>query len=78
MNLKFSNQRFSQLKGIDDNTKDEFLQDMKRFYDSNDGRSKLKRLDEDRVLINGKFVKRMVMPIVIEGQCLWSYIYLVY
>ncbi|MCF6463059.1 PucR family transcriptional regulator [Clostridium sp. Cult1] len=68
LNLKFSNQRFSQLKGIDDNTKDELLQDMKRFYDSNDGRSKLKRLDEDKVLVKEKFVKRMVMPIVLKDN----------
>lgn len=68
LNLKFSNQRFSQLKGLDDSTKDELLQDMKGFYESNDGRSKLKRLDEDKVLVKGKFVKRMVMPIVLKDN----------
>lgn len=68
LNLKLSNQTFSQLNNVDKNTTKALLKDIKNFYECHDGRSKLKRLDEDKVLIKDKFVKRMVMPIVLKDN----------
>ena len=68
LNLKHSNEVITQFNGLKDGLVDELLQDMKGFYDSNDGRSELKKLDEDRILVNGKFITRMVMPIVLKNN----------
>ena len=68
LNLKFSNQIFSQLDGLNANVTEELFKGYGKFYEFSDGRSKLKKLDEDKVLVNGKFVNRMVMPIVIKDN----------
>lgn len=68
LNLNFSNQIFSQLGDLDAITTEELFNDMKKFYESYDARSKLKRLDEDKILINDKFVNRMIMPIVLKDD----------
>lgn len=68
LSLNFSNQTYKKLGEVNEGLKTEFLTDVKEFYDPNDGRSKLKRLDEDRVIIGGKFVDRMIMPIVLKDN----------
>lgn len=68
LSLNFSNQMYEKLGDVDDKLRDEFLEDIREFYDPNDGRSKFKRLDEDKVIIDGKFVNRMIMPIVLKDN----------
>lgn len=68
INLKLSNETFQQLNGVNDSTKEELLQDVKKFYAAKDGKSRIKKLYENRVLINNKFVNRMVMPIVLKDD----------
>ncbi len=68
LSLNFSNQMYEKLGDVDDKLRDEFLEDIREFYDLNDGRSKFKRLDEDKVIIDGKFVNRMIMPIVLKDN----------
>ncbi|HFL3828692.1 TPA: PucR family transcriptional regulator, partial [Clostridioides difficile] len=68
LNLNFSNQTYKQLANISQETRREIFKDIDSFYDSNDGRSKLKKLDEDKVLIDGKFVNRMIMPIILKDN----------
>ncbi len=68
LNLNFSNQIYEKLEDVDDELRNKLLKDVNEFYNLNDGRSKLKRLDEDKVIIHGKFVNRMVMPIVLKDD----------
>ena len=68
INLNFSNQTFEQLGNIDKDLRKEILKDVKEFYDPNNGRSRLKKLDEDKVLMDGKFINRMIMPIVLKDN----------
>lgn len=48
--------------------RDEFLNGVQEFRKYQNNRNKLKRLDEDKILINGKFVNRMIMPIVLRDN----------
>jgi len=68
INLDISNQMYEKLGDLDDKLRYEFLEDIREFYDPNNGRSKLKKLDEDKVIIDGKFVNRMIMPIVLKDN----------
>lgn len=68
INLDISNQMYEKLGDLDDKLRNEFLEDIREFYDPNNGRSKLKKLDEDKVIIDGKFVNRMIMPIVLKDN----------
>ncbi|MCR2045294.1 PucR family transcriptional regulator [Anaerosalibacter massiliensis] len=68
INLNFSRQVFEQLGDVNEHLVKEILQDVRDFYNPNNGRSELKKLDEDKVLMDGKFIKRMIMPIVLKGN----------
>lgn len=68
LNLSFSNQNYEEFGSIAQDLRRELLEDAEKFYDPKDGRAKLKRLDEDKVLIDGKFVTRMIMPIVLKDH----------
>lgn len=68
LSLKYSNQIIEKFGDVNSSTKERLLKDVKDFYSPNDGRSKLKRLDEDRVLVNGRFVRRMIMPIILKDD----------
>lgn len=68
LGLNFSNNIIEQLGGVDEAVRKEILKDVKTFYNPNDGKGRIKRLYEDKVLINGKFIKRMVMPIVLKDN----------
>lgn len=68
LNLSFSNQTIEVYGDTSENTKKELLNEVKTFYESNGMKDKLKRLNEDKVLVGGKFVNRMVMPIMLKDQ----------
>lgn len=48
--------------------RDELLEDVHDFKEHQNKRNKLKRLDEDKILINGTYVNRMIMPIVLRDN----------
>lgn len=68
LKLNFFEETFVELGDRKESVKKEILEDVDNFYKPNNGKGKLKRLDEDNVLINGRFVKRMVMPIVLKDN----------
>lgn len=68
LKLNFSHDTIEQLENVDDITRNQIREDVKRFYNPNSSKSKLKKLDEEKMLINGKYVKRMVMPIVVKDN----------
>ena len=68
LNLGFSNQTFELLGDNNENIRDELLNEVRNFYESSNRKDKLKRLDEDKVLIGGKYVKRMIMPIILRDN----------
>ncbi len=68
LNLDFSNQVYEEFGSIGEELKEELLKDIDKFYAMGDNRAKLRRLDEDKVLIDGKFVNRMIMPIVLKDN----------
>jgi len=68
LHLNYSNEIVECLSGISENIYDELIGEVREFYNPNNTKNKSKRLIEDRVLINGKFVKRMIMPIVLRDH----------
>lgn len=48
--------------------RDQLLDDVYDFKKHNNKRNKLKRLDEDKIMINGKYVNRMIMPVVLRDN----------
>ncbi|NLV89619.1 MAG: PucR family transcriptional regulator [Tissierellia bacterium] len=68
LHLNYSNEIVECLSGISENTYDELIGEVREFYNPNNSKNKSKRLIEDRVLINGKYVKRMIMPIVLRDH----------
>ncbi len=68
LKLNLFNENIGKFEGIDEDTKDQLLADVDRFYNSKDGRSTTKKLYENKVLIGGKYVNRMIMPIVLKGD----------
>lgn len=69
LNLNFSNEKYECFGNIDERTKKELIENVNDFYDINSMKSKLKIFDESKILINGKYVKRMIMPIVVKDSC---------
>lgn len=67
LHLKIKDKYFQQMDFLDNKTKEEIWQDVNSFYNAKDGKSITKRLYEDKVLINNKYVNRMVMPIVLKN-----------
>ncbi|MCK9444964.1 MAG: PucR family transcriptional regulator ligand-binding domain-containing protein [Tissierellaceae bacterium] len=68
LHLNYSNEIIECSKCTEDSTYNELLKEVYEFYDCNNSKNKLKKLTEDRVLIGDKYVKRMIMPIVIREQ----------
>ncbi|WMM25325.1 PucR family transcriptional regulator ligand-binding domain-containing protein [Tissierella sp. MB52-C2] len=66
LHLNFSNETIKSLDGSNIQDSQELIKEVKEFYEPNNTRSKLKKLIEDKVIINGKYVKRMIMPIVLR------------
>ena len=60
--------RIDCLWGTDESIHGELINEVKEFCQLDNTRNKLKKLDESRVLINGKYIKRMIMPIVLRDN----------
>ncbi|HLR36352.1 MAG TPA: helix-turn-helix domain-containing protein, partial [Tissierellales bacterium] len=69
LNLNFTNERHEYFGNIDNITKKELLEDVEKYYSINSIKRKQKIFAENKILINGKYVKRMVMPIVVKDSC---------
>lgn len=68
LDLNFLNKRIDCLWGTDESIHGELINEVKEFCQIDNTRNKLKKLDESRVLINGKYIKRMIMPIVLRDN----------
>lgn len=68
LDLNFLNKRIDCLWGTDESIHGELISEVKEFCELDNTRNKLKKLDESRVLINGKYIKRMIMPIVLRDN----------
>ena len=68
LKLGFSNQIIEQLGDVTEVLRKELLNEVKNFYETNGMKDKLKRLNEDKVLIGGKYVNRMIMPILLKDN----------
>lgn len=68
LHLNYSNEIIECFKCTSDATYKELMAEVHDFYDSNNSKNKLKKLTEDKVLIGDKYVRRMIMPIVIREQ----------
>lgn len=69
LNLSFSDEIIKDFGEESDSSKKELLNEVKVFYESNGGTGdRLKRLNEDKVLVGGKYVDRMIMPIMLKDQ----------
>lgn len=68
LKLNLFKETMGKFEGIDGDTKDQLLADVDKFYSSKDGRSTTRKLYENKVLIGGKYVNRMIMPIVLKGD----------
>lgn len=66
LNLNFSDKVIKCLNGIDETVHKELIKEVEMFYGPNNSKNKLKQLDESKVLINGKYVKKMIMPIILR------------
>lgn len=68
LHIGFSNESIQCFGGTKESNRDQLINEVREFYESNNHKSKLKKLIEDKVLINGKYVKRMIMPIVLRDH----------
>ncbi|NLL81903.1 MAG: PucR family transcriptional regulator [Tissierellia bacterium] len=68
LRLGMSNKTYNQFDKVRNSTKEQLVIDANAFYDAKDGRSRIKKLHEEKVLISGKYVNRMVMPIVLKDE----------
>lgn len=68
LSLSFSSQVVESLGDNSAQYRDELLNELNIFYECNARNDKLKRLNEDKVLIGGKYVRRMIMPIILRDN----------
>ena len=68
LDLNFLNKRIECLGKTDESIYPELIKQVDEFYLPNNMKNKLKRLEESKVLINGKYMKRMIMPIVLRDN----------
>lgn len=68
LRLSFSNEIIEDFGEENDSIKKELLNEVRVFYESGGGGDRLKRLNEDKVLVGGKYVDRMIMPIMLNDQ----------
>lgn len=68
LSLSFSDETFQKVEKENSHLEEEFRKEMRAFYESRDSKSRLKQLIEDEVLIEGRYIKRMIMPIVLRNQ----------
>lgn len=68
LNLNYFNKYIECLGEDNEHIREELLKEVKFFNQPSNVKNKLKKLDEDKVLINDKYVKRMVMPIILRDN----------
>lgn len=68
LNLNFSNEMITCINGTKENIAEELVKEVKEFYEGSNSKGRIKKLIEDKVLINGKYINRMIMPIVLKDN----------
>lgn len=68
LNLNFSDEIIRCLDRTDESIHMELIKEVEMFYQPNNMKNKLNRLDESSVLIDDKYVKRMIMPIMLRDN----------
>ncbi len=68
LSLSFSGENFNEVGEKSSHLEEEFEKEIRSFYASGDSKSKLRQLMEEEVLIEGRYIKRMIMPIVLRNQ----------
>lgn len=68
LRLSLSGESFQSISQASMDHREELKGQVDIFYGKNNHKNKLKQLIEDRVIINGSFVNRMIMPIVLRDQ----------
>ncbi|WP_313758019.1 PucR family transcriptional regulator ligand-binding domain-containing protein [Tissierella sp.] len=68
LHLNFSNEIIECINGMNESYTSQLMKEVKEFYEPNNTKNRLKKLIEDKVLINGKYIKRMIMPIVLRDH----------
>lgn len=68
LTLIASGENFESIDEKSISVRKELINEVEIFYEKHNQKNKLKELIEDKVLINGRYVKRMIMPIVLRDQ----------
>lgn len=68
LNLKFSGETIEFLGDLEEEISKELKNELRDFYLAKNSKNQLKELIEDKVLINGRYIKRMIMPIILREQ----------
>ncbi len=68
LSLTLSGETFEAIGEDNMAMRDELIDEVECFYSKNNSRNKLKQLIEDKILINGRYIKRMIMPILLKDQ----------
>lgn len=68
LSLSLSNEIYKNVGEKSLHLEEEFDKEIRSFYENRNSLSKLRQLIEDEVLIEGRYIKRMIMPIVIRNQ----------
>ncbi|SDY88598.1 transcriptional regulator, CdaR family [Proteiniborus ethanoligenes] len=66
--FEFPEETIVQFDYVDDSIKELLLENATKFFDPNIDRSKEKKLEESNELIGGKYIKRMILPIVAKDS----------
>ncbi|SCZ04571.1 PucR family transcriptional regulator [Alkaliphilus peptidifermentans] len=66
--IEYTNQAFMGLEELAEDTRIGLLNNYRRFYDGIENKIREKKFNETVELINGKHVRRMVMPIIVKNN----------
>nr|WP_300002653.1 PucR family transcriptional regulator [Tissierella sp.] len=68
LSLSLSGETFKELGEESQHLEGDFDKEIKGFYENRNTQSELRQLTEDEVLIEGRYIKRMIMPIILRNQ----------
>lgn len=68
LNLRFSGKTIECVGDIEDETYKELKKELNEFYQAKNPKNEAKELIEDKVLSDGRYIKRMIMPIILREQ----------
>ena len=68
LRLSLAGESFQSIGEASMDHREELIEQVEVFYRKNNHKKKLKQLIEDRVIIDGRFVNRMIMPIVLRDK----------